>query len=455
MLLGFKIKNFRSFNELQHFSMIAGKTRNLNDHIYEKKGMKILKFSSIYGANASGKSNLILAIDLGKKMILSNVNGIFSNQYFRFDENNVDKNSYFEYEIEKDGKFYSYGFEININKKVINSEWLIDMTGTKEIIIFEKDNVNKTFKSDLKIVDKDDKARFDICKKDMEDNNSNFFLTEMKRRIMLTKGISKSFVDFNNVFNFFLSDLQLILPNQNREIQVNYFSAYKEEIKPLLKKLGLDIVDLVENETTMDEIKDKLKNDFPIFYDQFNQELMKFKNSKAEKFEATVRIENCIYTISCNSLEENVNVKVIKVIHSNSKIMFDTYEESDGTLRILELIDVLLSDNKVFVIDEIDRSLHPSLTIRFIKCFLELVKSKKTQLIITTHESRLLDYNVLRRDEVWFAEKKEDKSTSLYSLEQFKDDARFDRKIDKAYLDGRYGAVPIFYDFPEVANENN
>ena len=96
MLIGFKIKNFRSFNELQHFSMIAGKTRNFNEHICEKRGKKILKFSSIYGANASGKSNLVLAINLGKKMILSNSAAIFSNQYFRFDKNNIDKSSYFE-----------------------------------------------------------------------------------------------------------------------------------------------------------------------------------------------------------------------------------------------------------------------------------------------------------------------------------------------------------------------
>ena len=65
-----------------------------------------------------------------------------------------------------------------------------------------------------------------------------------------------------------------------------------------------------------------------------------------------------------------------------------------------------------------------------------------------------MSYNVLRRDEIWFSEKRKDGSTKLYSLEQFKDDARFDRKIDKAYLDGRYGAIPIFIDFPGVSNES-
>ena len=455
MLIGFKIKNFRSFNELQHFSMIAGKTRNFNEHICEKRGKKILKFSSIYGANASGKSNLVLAINLGKKMILSNSAAIFSNQYFRFDKDNIDKSSYFEYEIEKNGRLYSYGFEVNVNKKIIDSEWLIDMTSPKELVIFEKDNINKNFHSNLKFDNKDDKNRFDICKKDMKDNNNILFLSEMNRRIMLSKEKNDSFKDFTNVFDFFVNDLQIILPNQKREIQFNYFSKFKDEIKPLLFKLGLDITDLVEYNTTMDEIKDKLKSEYSAFIEQFNQEFNKFKKAKGYKFEATLRIENSIYTISYVENEEGFKVKAIKVIHGDPDVPFDTYEESDGTLRILELIDVLLSDEKVYIIDEIDRSLHPSLTIEFVKSFLELLKDKNSQLIITTHESRLLDYDILRRDEIWFTDKNEEKATELYSLEQFKDDARFDRKIDKAYLDGRYGAIPIFHEFFEVDNENN
>ena len=83
MLVGFKVKNFRSFDSMQHFSMVAGKTRNFSDHIANINNIKVLKFSSIYGANASGKSNLVLAIDLGKTLLLNNTQGLFSNQYFR------------------------------------------------------------------------------------------------------------------------------------------------------------------------------------------------------------------------------------------------------------------------------------------------------------------------------------------------------------------------------------
>ena len=450
MLIGFKVKNFRSFNDMQHFSMVAGKTRNFPEHISNINDIKILKFSSIYGANASGKSNLVLAIYLGKNLIINNIQGMFSNQYYRIEESNKDLPSYFEYEIEKNQKLYSYGFEININKKEIVSEWLIDMTKNNPTIIFERDAIKKDIKTDLKFKNKIDDNRFNVCKSDMLNNNKVFFLSEMTRRIQMSEEESTSFIDFENIFSFFKYDLQIVLPNQQREIKYNYFSQYKKDIKPLLKNLGLDISDVLEFESNMSEIKDRISpQDYSILVDEINQ----IKNS-VSKFDISLRIENCIYTISGNNKDENLQIKVIKLTHDNSNTYFDTYEESDGTLRILELIDILLSNNKVFIIDEIDRSLHPSLTVRFVNSFLKLLENRNIQLIITTHESRLLDFKYLRRDEIWFSSKEKDGSTKLYSLEQFKDDARFDRKIDKAYLDGRYGAVPIFIDFPGVSDES-
>lgn len=448
MLIGFKVKNFRSFNSYQHFSMVAGKHESYKTHITNINGVDILKFTSIYGANASGKSNLVLAIELGKKLLLNSIDNLISNQYFRLGENNKNEPSYFEYEIEKNNKFYSYGFEINIEKKEIISEWLIDMTD-KPYIIFERDAILKTFKTDLIFRDEYDFNRFDVCRNDILNNNKIFFLAEINRRIKMNYINNDSFDYFINVFDFFTQDLQLVLPNQKRDIKFNYFSQHKEDIKPLLKMLGLDITDLIEFNTDINEIKEKLS---PFDYLKLMNDINQLK-SNVDKFDITLRIDNCIYTI--NGENDNLSVYAIKILHNNSNIYFDTYEESDGTIRILELIDILLSNNKVFIIDEIDRSLHPSLTVKFIKCFLKILKEKNIQLIVTTHESRILSYNILRRDEIWFAEKIEDGSTKLYSLEQFKDDNFLDRKIDKAYLDGRYGAVPIFNYFEGLDNESS
>ena len=111
MLIGFKVKNFRSFDELQHFSMLAGKVRNNENHIVEVNKRKVLKFSGIFGANGSGKSNLILAISLVKEIISGSVRVLIDNQFYRGKNGNSDRNSYFEYEIVIDNKLYSYGFE--------------------------------------------------------------------------------------------------------------------------------------------------------------------------------------------------------------------------------------------------------------------------------------------------------------------------------------------------------
>lgn len=141
--------------------------------------------------------------------------------------------------------------------------------------------------------------------------------------------------------------------------------------------------------------------------------------------------------------EENIACKTIKFSHGKRNILFDLREESDGTVRILDLLEILLSGKgKTYVIDELDRCLHPSLTYKFVDAFFQAASKENIQLIVTTHESRLMDFDLLRRDEIWFVDKRKSGESDLYSLEEY--NARFDQKIDKAYLEGRYGGVPIF-----------
>ena len=119
-------------------------------------------------------------------------------------------------------------------------------------------------------------------------------------------------------------------------------------------------------------------------------------------------------------------------------------EESEGSKRILDLLAVLVTskENSVFVIDEIDRSLHPQLTLHFVENFLKLAKQRNIQLVITTHESHLLDLNILRQDEIFFVEKDFTGSSTIIPFDKFKE--RFDKRIEKACLNGRYGGVPLF-----------
>lgn len=156
-------------------------------------------------------------------------------------------------------------------------------------------------------------------------------------------------------------------------------------------------------------------------------------------------------TLFALEYDETGAKKIAKLLfqHGADESKYEYGEESDGTQRLIELLDVILNDDedKVFIIDELNRSLHPQMTIKFVETFLKFSEKKTTQLIITTHESNLMDLNILRRDEIWFAVK-ENNNTSLYTLEKFK--IRYDKVVAKDYLAGRYGAVPVFKDFEYV-----
>jgi AAA15 family ATPase/GTPase len=130
--------------------------------------------------------------------------------------------------------------------------------------------------------------------------------------------------------------------------------------------------------------------------------------------------------------------------------LFDFKEESDGTKRLFDLMNILLTeeDDVVYVVDELERSLHPMLLKRFLELFMEHNEDGSRQMVFSTHESSIMSQELFRRDEIWFVDRSEDGNSRLYSLDRFKD--RFDKDIAKAYLDGRYGAIPVFSDFERV-----
>lgn len=429
MLMGFKVGNYRSFNDIQYFSMLAGKVRSNENHIVEINNKKILKFSGIFGANGSGKSNLILAMSIIESMFNGGVRTLINNQYYRGYNGNPDNDSYFEYEIAIDGKLYSYGFELNFSKSELVSEWLIDMTKKQEKIIFERDLKTKTNKSELK----GRNEYFNTCLKEMTNNNFDLFLLEMSRRVIMSNNKDLFFKDIINVFNFLANEMIIIRPTYHKLIPLDYVNKKKDIIK-FLNKLDININDIREENCDIGNIKSRMSDiDFMNFINEFE---MYSKTSKETS--CTLRIENDLYLVK-RDVNNSFIVKSLKFMHNNSDYSFGAYEESDGTIRIFELLDILLTSNKVYLIDELDSSLHPLLVEGLLKLFLE--SNNTNQLIITTHELKTLDFDLVRRDEIWFAEKENGGNTRLFSLEEFKDVARFDRKIDKAYLEGRFGAI--------------
>lgn len=429
MLIGFKVKNFRSFDELQHFSMIAGKVRSNENHIVQCNKYKILKFSGLFGANGSGKSNLILAIGLVQPIINYGVNFIINNQFFRGFRVNNKENSYFEYELFINNKLYSYGFEINFLNQRIVSEWLIDMTKQNEKVIYERDIINNKYRTDLKIKNE----YFNICLNEMKNNSSDLFIKEMMRRLVMSGNNDIFFDDIRNVFKFLMFDTVVIRPSTHKLIDINYVSN-KDIILKYLNALDINICDIVAVDYDINNLKAKVSlTEFNKIVEDFN-----ILSNKFNDFSCCLRIENDLYQLKKGE-NDQLFVKSLKFKHRNCISEFGAFDESDGTIRVLELIDILLSDNKLFLIDELDSSLHPMLVSGLLKIFLK--SHINNQLIITTHELKTLDFSLVRRDEIWFTEKNEKGESSLYSLEEFKDIARFDRKIDKAYLEGRFGGI--------------
>jgi AAA15 family ATPase/GTPase len=451
MLVRFNVGNFLSFNDVQEFSMIKGKTQNKNNRIYETNKVKLLKFAAIFGANASGKSNLVSSILFAQRSIVDGIQQKGKISTFRLDESCKSKPSYFEFEIVIGKNNYSYGFEILLAKEELVSEWLIELSPNgKNKNIFVRDITNGNFESDLKIISREIKKKFAVYSDDIRKNKEVLFLTEMNRAKSELYKENTEVSILNQVYEWFTDVLDVNYPDEPIS-RYSYFRDVrnKNEICRVIQSLGTGITNFLEQKSSME----KIRQEFPeSIFNKIEDDIQRILKSKEGKTSSiSIRANNMFYIISLGE-ENDLLVTTIAFNHGNDAV-FDFNEESDGTLRILDLIEILFAKrSKVYIIDEIDRSLHPQLTYKFVDEFLKVANERDIQLIITTHESRLLDFGLLRQDEIWIANKNNSGSTELYSLDEY--NVRFDKKVDKAYLEGRYGGVPIFSSIFPVSEEN-
>ncbi|MBQ0071935.1 MAG: AAA family ATPase [Spirochaetales bacterium] len=170
----------------------------------------------------------------------------------------------------------------------------------------------------------------------------------------------------------------------------------------------------------------------------------------------SVRTQEAFFGIDVDA-SGNVLIDMLKFAHRHSESKFLLGDESEGTKRMFDLIGILTEDREdiVFVVDELENSLHPCLTKRFLDLFDENFQGKKMQLIFTSHENTIMNLDTFRRDELWFTAKDQNGNGTLYSFDSFSE--RFDKRIAKAYLEGRYGAVPVFSspDYPSEMCEES
>lgn len=417
MLLQFTVKNFLSIKDEVTLSMVASKDSSFEDNLlpYEdgKKIKNALKSLVIYGANASGKTNVLKAL----KFFTWFINNSHQMQQgrkiprdaFKLDKECITEPSEFQIIfIHKDIK-YLYGFSVTEDEVV--EEYLYYYPNGRQSTIFDRKRDLYTFTIDVE--------RQSELKNKFHSKNKLFIAIESLWEY------EKAKVPFE-----WLNNYLRVLINHDRLEGYTGSSMHKDEKFNLLVKKYIKLADVGIDDIDVDikESDDILDSDvFKLLSEDGKSQLLK--------------------------QVQGANIIDIKMIH-NSKdkdgniinCTFKLKEESDGTQKFFVLLgpwlDALLNGYTV-IIDELDIRLHTLLVKKLMEMFLDPdVNKNNAQLIFTTHDTNLLDSDLLRRDQIWFTEKKEDKSTDLYSLYDF-GGVRKSISIEKGYLQGKYGAIPV------------
>ena len=410
MLIRFSFKNFKSFKNENCLDMEATSLKEHEYNVAKLDNGEYLKVSAIYGANASGKTNVLQAFDYMKKRILVSDD---SKKNSPIDEENIYSfminNDPIALEVEilaKNNKIYKYGFEVL--KDTIISEWLFEKRVNKFYAIFERENNNVSMKpnkiSDL--VNIDERTLFLNIYSKIDRNNE----------------------DFSNVYDWFVNSMYLDLGNPNFERFIN-------------------------NRVSLKILSDE----------NYKKELLKFIKTFDSGIEGIRTTPDSIEAVKSNN-----GIIDIEVLHrgENGELKaLPFYLESNGTRKMFHLFDFFmdaLKNGMVLFVDELDAKLHPLLT-RYI---INLFHNSKTnigngQLIYSTHDTVNLNKETFRRDEIWFAEKDKDGISEIYALSDYilEDDKNAGKKVrndatyNKDYLTGRYGAIPVLEEFDIIHEE--
>lgn len=439
MIVRLVIENLFSFGERKEFNTIPNKRlKTLDHHKYSFNGFDILKTSSIYGANGAGKSNLIKSLELFQKLIVREKIPLnLRESKFKFNTKDDNQDQVFAIEFIQDATAFYYG--IVLNSGVISTEELyISGLGKEEDkLLYErktdkKGNTSVVFLNDF---EKDEKSQ--VLKSVLLEE---FVKSDEPILRLISNRDNKYLKNVKLAYKWFEDTLQIITPDSKPRAlahKIDTDTEFKKYAKGLMCSFNIGITELKSDkkefkdffgEENLSEFEDLLKD-----LEDSPKKMIGLRSNKGDEL-LIVKEDGKVW------------VKTLKVGHTGKReklVLFDLDEESDGTVRLLDFVPAfkdVISHAKVFVIDEIERSIHPLLIKELIQKF-SLDPNTKGQLIFSTHESNLLDQKIFRQDEIWFVEKNNDGSTDLYSLSDFKEHKTID--IQKGYLNGRYGSIPF------------
>lgn len=414
MIVEFSVKNYRSIFELQTISFLATNLKSSKENenvdqnnIYVDSGTSLLKTVGIYGANASGKSNIISALEDFCEAIhdLPSPTSRLAklSQPFLYQENPEKTESYFQMVLLVNGKKYRYGFTIKSNpvatddpessKELITNEWLFGPKSKNQVKYFTRENLNVEYHNlggsenipSLKYPHSlflTHAASFDknIC-------------AEIRHIISsyVTVGLSET----NHYYRF--HSIRHIENNSLKIDFLNFFNSFGFNFKDIYYKR-----------------EDERKNRFPL---------------------------DKIFLVKTNMNDSESDV-----------ILNMQYNESAGTQKLFDLAGLLLHAftikvSGLIILDEIDRNFHPSLLIKLISLFNNpAINRSNAQLLFSSHDTNIMNPSIMRRDQFYFAEKGENESTKIYSLAELKG-IRNDADFSKQYLAGYYGSIPLLSEY--------
>lgn len=445
MLVKMSVENFKSFDESCEMTMISSsKIQGQAYHKTKIKNTNILKYGVVYGANASGKSNLVDFFHLVKTCVCKGIPLEAVDWYCKNKEENKYKESVFEIQFTIGTVFYAYGFSAILSERKIKSEWLYELyqDGSAKLLFEHEVNKQPRLNETLKITTTE-KRKFHVYAEDFEENDTLLFLTEMNRGKKLLDDSKLHF--FQKVYQWITNNLYVIRPNTKLiDLEYYYDDSTLDIINQIIKTFDTGISNVSIKSLGFEEFENNIPK--VLFHEIMNYVQTKLDQSFMKKTQITLRSDKSFFNIQAEINKEPI-VSTVSLKHGKSYYDFRFEDESDGTRRLFDLIDMLLNerDDVVYIVDELERSLHPKLTQHFLRMCMNFHTDKKKQLLFTTHEAAIMDQSLFRRDEIWFVERNEQNSSVIYSLDRFKE--RYDKVLSKAYLEGRYGAIPVFSTF--------
>lgn len=446
MLIKISVENFKSFDKREELSMISSSKVQVNkNHRVKIKQTNLLKNAVVYGANASGKSNLVAAFAFIKEVLMEGLPMGSVNDFCRNAEENKTRESVFELQFTVGDTFYAYGFSAILSRRQITEEWLYELMqggGARQLFIREG-NKAPSLGDGVNLTSSAEKNRFEVYADDFAGHDTQLFLAEMNRGKKYDA--NSRLIFFPMVFKWIMNNIIVINPNMGISNTGAYYNEESlENISRLIQTFDIGITDIKTREISIEEMGTMIPGE--VVQNIFAQLKAQMQMTNLPNIQMTWRLKDGFFNIRIKkNAEPEITTLVLR--HGRSAFDFNFSEESDGTKRLFDLIDMLLTDrpDTVFVVDELERSLHPKLTEHFLKLFMEAHDSVRMQLVFTTHEDTIMNQNLFRRDEIWFVERDADNDSKIYSLDRFKE--RYDKKLSKAYLEGRYGAIPVFQQF--------